>query len=352
MNEINYELSNADRYLKPVVRTKMLGVGVCLPHQKVQSDDMMKEIDTERRYGLPYDWMSKTMGIVERRMVSDDVKPSELAIRAAEKALASCPSLNPDLIDAVIFCGIERDRPEPATAHIIQNALGLKANHVFDVANACYGFLDGLKLASALVETGIIRHALIVTGEVSTKISRAVIDMLRKGVSAESAKNVWGALSVGDAGGAIIVGPSEDGHSGFMNFNQRSESRHVDLCSYEWKRDGSVDAHMKMAQIVTRGFKLNQQIYKQTLDELGWDSVDWALSHQTGDATFKQTLSLPGLNEDKVIKTYPRLGNITTATLPISFQQLVDSGNLKPKDRIGGLFAGSGLVAGQFGYVV
>lgn len=352
MNEINYQFLKANNQLRPIIRTKMLGVGVYLPSQKVQSDDMMKEVDTELRYGIPYDWMSKTMGIIERRMVSDEVKPSDLAIRAAQKALESCPELNRDLIDAVIFCGIERDRPEPATAHIIQNALGLKANHVFDVANACYGFLDGLKLASALVETGSVRNALVVTGEVSTKISRAVIEMLKKGVSAESANNLWGALSVGDAGGAIIVGPSEGGQSGFMKFNQRSESRHVGLCTYEWKRDGSIYAHMQMAQIVSRGFKLNRQIFKQTLDDLGWDEVDWALTHQTGDATFKQTLSLPSLNEEKVVKTYPLLGNITTATLPVSFQQLFDSGNLKPKDRIGGLFAGSGLVAGQFGYVV
>lgn len=137
-----------------------------------------------------------------------------------------------------------------------------------------------------------------------------------------------------------------------MLFNQRSESRHVDLCHYKYQADGSLDARMNMAQIVARGFQLNKKIFDETLDELGWDGIDWALAHQTGKATFKQTLSLHSVEEHKAIKTYPCLGNITTATLPVSFKKLVDSDRLKSGDRIGGLFAGSGLVAGQFGYIV
>lgn len=352
MNEINYQLLKQVHQLKPVIRTQMIGVGTYLPKQVVKSDDLMQEVDTEKRYGMPYNWMSQKMGIIERRMASSSTSPSTLAIRAAEDAFHSCPDFNRDQIDAVIFCGIERDKPEPATAHIIQNALGLKANHVFDVANACYGFVDGLKLASALVESAMITHALVVTGEVTTRILRTIVDTLKKGISTEEAKHLWGGLSVGDAGGAVIVGPSSDGKSGFMLFNQRSESRHVDLCHYKYQADGSLDARMNMAQIVARGFQLNKKIFDETLDELGWDGIDWALAHQTGKATFKQTLSLHSVEEHKAIKTYPCLGNITTATLPVSFKKLVDSDRLKSGDRIGGLFAGSGLVAGQFGYIV
>jgi len=352
MNEINYKLLQQIHQLKPIIRSEMIGVGTYLPDQIVKSDDLMIEIETERQYGMPYNWMSEQMGIIERRMAPSSMDPSELAIRAAEDAFQACPDFNRDLIDAVIFCGIERDKPEPATAHIIQNALGLKANHVFDVANACYGFVDGLKLTSSLVESGMISHALVLTGEVTTRLLRTLTERLKKGVSSKEAKHLWGLLSVGDAGGAVIIGPSSTGESGFMTFNQRSESRHVDLCHYQYRRDGSLDARMSMAQIVARGFQLNKKIFDQTLSELGWDGVDWAIAHQTGEATFKQTLSLHSIEERKAIKTYPHLGNITTATLPVSFKKLIDSGNLKIGDRIGGLFAGSGLVAGQFGYIV
>ncbi|MFT6097812.1 MAG: 3-oxoacyl-[acyl-carrier-protein] synthase-3 [Arenicella sp.] len=351
MNEINFKLLKQIHLLQPVVRTKVMAVGSYLPKQRVTSDEIMHDIGTEQKYGIRHDWMSAEMGIIERRMVTDDQRPSQLAIEAANNALESCPDLDLDLIDAVIFCGIERDRPEPATAHVIQRALGLNANHVFDVANACFGFFDGLKLASSLIESGAAKYGLIVTGEVSTKVAKVVANQLKRGMPITEAKHLWGILSAGDAGGAMIIGPSDDGNSGFMKFHQASKSQYLDLCHYNWKPNGEVEAHMDMGKIVARGLRLNKQIYREALDELGWDGVDWAIAHQTGDAAFKQAVALHGLDKGKIVKTYPELGNVTTATLPLSFQKLIDSGNLKVGDKVGGLFAGSGLVAGQFGYV-
>ena len=352
MNEINFKLHKQLQQVKPAIKAKVISTGSYLPPQRVTSDDIMSEIQTERLYGIPHNWMSDSMGIIERRMVSLETTPSDLAIKAAQDAFESTPDFDTQLIDAVIFCGIERDMPEPATAHIIQNTLGLKAQHVFDVANACCGFFDGLKIASNLIESGAVKYALIVTGEITTKMSRLLIQQLKKGVSPEEAKHMWGMLSVGDAGGAVVVGQSTDGQSGFMKFNQQSESKHFDLCNYQWGHDGTVKAHMNMGQIVARGLKLNKKVYRETLDELEWQGVDWAIAHQTGETAFQHAMNLHGLNENKIIKTYPMLGNITTATLPVSFQKLFKSASVKPKDRIGGLFAGSGLVAGQFGYIV
>jgi 3-oxoacyl-[acyl-carrier-protein] synthase-3 len=312
----------------------------------------MEELHSFQNYGMPINWMSKEMGIHERRMAPDEFNPSDLAIRAGREALDKCVALDPEMIDAVIFCGIERDQPEPATAHTIQNSLGLKANHVFDVANACYGFVDGLKLATALIESNMIKYALVVTGEVSTKVLKAVVDMLKKGVSKEKANTLWGALSLGDAGGAVILGQAQDDSTGFRAFNQRCDSRQVDRCRYKFRADGSVDGQMQMAQIVARGFQLNKGMLDNTLEILGWDGFDWALTHQTGKRTFDQTLTLKSINDDKLVKTYPYLGNITTATLPICLKKLWNSGLVSKGDRIGGLFAGSGITTGQFGYVV
>jgi 3-oxoacyl-[acyl-carrier-protein] synthase-3 len=352
MNEINYKLLQKIHQLKPIVRTEIIGVGSYLPKQRVTSDEMMLEIGTEKKYGLPHKWMSDQMGIIERRMGADDQLPSDLAIEAARDAFESCPDVKPEQIDAVIFCGIERDRPEPATAHYIQHALGLKASHVFDVANACLGFFEGIKLANSLIESGAIKYALVVTGEVSTKVSRVVADQLKQGMSVSEAKHRWGILSVGDAGGAMILGSARGGDSGFMNFHQISKSQYTGLCHYQWKPNGQVEAHMNMAHIVARGLRLNKQVYRETLDRLGWDKVDWVIAHQTGKTTFEHAADLHGVEESKIMKTYPKLGNITTATLPTSFQKLLASGSLRRGDKVGGLFAGSGLVAGQFGYVV
>lgn len=352
MNEINYKLLQQVHQLNPIVRTKVMGVGSYLPQQRVTSDEIMEEIETEKKYGLPHDWMSGEMGIIERRAVSDNQSPSDLAIEAAKEALNSCPDLNPDSIDAVIFCGIERDMPEPATAHFIQRSLGLNASYVFDVANACFGFFQGLKLTSNLIESGAIKYGLVVTGEVSTRVAKSVIQQLKQGMPLDEAKHLFGVLSVGDAGGAMIVGPSQDGNSGFMKFHQMSKSQYSGLCHYHWQANGEVKAHMNMGHIVARGLKLNRQVYAETFDELGWNKVDWVVAHQTGRAAFEHVRDIHGVENCKFMKTYPKLGNITTATLPVSFQKLSSSGSLKTGDKIGGLFAGSGLVGGQFGYIV
>lgn len=338
--------------LTPAYRSEILSVGSYLPDQRVKSDDIMEELHSFQQYGMPTNWMSKEMGIEERRMAPDEFNPSDLAIRAGREALENCTNLNPQLIDAVIFCGIERDHPEPATAHTIQNKLGLKANHVFDVANACYGFVDGLKLATAMIESNMINYALVVTGEVSTRVLKAVVGMLKKGVTKEKANTLWGALSLGDAGGAVILGQADNDSTGFRAFNQKCDSRQVDRCHYKFRPDGSVDGQMQMAQIVARGFQLNKGMLGDTLKMLGWDGFDWALTHQTGKRTFQQTLTLQSINDDKLVKTYPYLGNITTATLPVCLKKLLDTGLVKKGDRIGGLFAGSGITTGQFGYIV
>ncbi len=285
-------------------------------------------------------------------MAGKTESPSSLAISAAKEAFALNPELDPSEIDAVIFCGIERDMPEPATAHVVQESLGLNAAYTFDIANACFGFFQGLKIADSLIDTGSINYALVVTGEVSTRVARVVAEQLKEGLSTDKAKHLWGMLSVGDAGGAIIVGPSLDKRSGFSKFHQLSESRHYGLCRYDWKTDGGIDAHMNMSQIVARGLKMNKQVHKEILEELGWSSVDWVIAHQTGKTAFRQTQHLHGVERSKIVKTYPKLGNITTATLPISFKKLITSGSLKSGDKVAGLFAGSGLVAGQFGYIV
>lgn len=105
-------------------KAQIISVGSYLPKQIVTSDELFEEINSEQ-YGIPINWMSKKMGIKQRRIAKHGTPPSQLAINAAKKALKKS-SINPSSIGMVLFCGIERDHPEPATAHIIQHKLGLK----------------------------------------------------------------------------------------------------------------------------------------------------------------------------------------------------------------------------------
>ena len=332
-------------------KVKIKSVGTFLPKEIVYSDDLMSEIDSSNQYNIPIDWMRTTMGIEERRISPASSKPSDLAIPAAREALDSCPDVSPQDIDLVIFCGIERDQPEPATAHTIQNALGLNANHAFDMANACFGFIDAMEVASNFIKCGVVKYALIVTGEVPSRILRSAVEKLKEGVDIKTAKNIIGALSVGDAGGAIIIGRSDDYEkSGFELFNTICHSNYVDKCIYKTADDGKVEGQMMMGHMAAAFIRYNNKLIDETLAKLGWDKFDWMLSHQIGKRPFEKISVMNGVNPSSMIKTFDKLGNITSATFPVNFHKLCVEGQVNTGDRIGGCFAGSGLSIGQFGY--
>jgi len=330
------------------VKSKILGCGINLPKQIVKSDHLFESIKSDIKYGIPTNWMSQDMGIIERRMAAADSTPSDLALPAAQEAIENA-NINPDLIDLVIFCGIERDHPEPSTAHTIQDRLGLTANHAFDVANACFGFIDGMNIASKFIESRTAKYVLVVTGEVPTRLLRFFSDKLKAGVDIRVAKKIIGALSVGDAGGAVILGGSET-DSGFEVFNVDSDSTHRNKCVYKHKEDGTMDGQMEMAKISAVMCKKHKDLVNGTMNKLGWPDFDWVLSHQVGKRPFDKISTLKGVKLSKMIKTYDFLGNITSATFPVSFYNLSKSDIVKTGDRVGGFFAGSGMVVGQFGY--
>lgn len=334
-------------------RAKTMSVGRYLPSQIVKSDDLFCEFDSETNYEIPTNWMSKHMGIVERRMCRANALPSSLAEPAAREAIDSCNDLNPDQIDMVIFCGIERDQPEPATAHLIQKQLGLNASFAFDVTNACFGFIDGLRIASNFISTGTIRYALIVTGEVPTKLVSSFIKQLKRGMSQPEARNVIGFLSVGDAGGAIVVGPATPcDPAGFKAFRTESSSAHAEKCFYKHTIDGEVEGQMLMASIVAHTLKLQKSIYDETINEAGWDSPDFLLTHQVGKKSFNEVANIGITPKDRMIKSYDRLGNITSATFPINHYELMNDSRIKSGDKVYGCYSGSGIVVGQFAYTL
>lgn len=333
------------------LKTKIYSSGVFLPTQIVTSDELFEEFESEKNYGIPTNWMSDRMGIEERRMSDTDMLPSSLALPAAQQALEGLSDITLDDIDLVIFCGIERDIPEPATAHKIQKELGLNARYAFDVANACFGFVDAMQIADCYVGNRMARAALVVTGEIPTRVLRAALDVLKRGVDIKTARRIIGGLSVGDAGGAVVIAPTEeDSRSGFELFNSNTYTDFLDKCMYKRSSDGSINGQMEMGVLAKAFISIHGNIIDDTLDQLGWSEFDWLISHQVGKKPFDHLSNLKGVGPKKMIKTLDKLGNITSATFPVNFHKMVSEGAVKVGDKIGGCFAGSGIVIGQMGY--
>jgi len=334
-------------------KIKIFSTGTFLPDQIVKSDDLFVEFKSEQNYGIPTNWMSDRVGIQERRMGSADALPSDHAIPAAQKALDNCPEIDPDDINLVIFCGIERDQPEPATAHKIQQALGLKSKHTFDLANACYGFMEAMEVASYYIKGGATEYALIVTGEISTQVARQALKNLQGGMGKSDAKNIIGALTVGDAGGAVILGKSYGYDApGFDIFNTTVDSSHIDKCVYRHNAQGKFEGQMLMGPISNLIVRKHGSLISETMQKLGWALPDWVISHQMGGPPFEKIRRMSGVEDKKMIKTYPLLGNITSATFAINFDRLSNNDKISRGDKVFGCFAGSGLAIGQLGYTL
>ena len=329
--------------------SRIVSVGKFLPDQRVQPRDMMGELGADK-FGVAETLIEDTLGINELRHSALNDKPSDLAVEAAEEALARA-EINPDHIDLIIFCGIEGDYVEPSTAHNIQHRLGLKGI-CFDVSNACLGFMSGIQIANDMIGSGSARYALVCTGERPSVISKAVIRKLQRTRNSSDFKNKLGMLSVGDAGGAMIIGPREGGH-GFVHFGAASIGKHSQLCYYKMHGD-DVDGQMVMGRICALTINLHERVFNQTIEQLGWSSskIACCITHQVGRRPFEMLSDAFRVVEKKMARTYPDLGNITSATLPVNLSLALERGELKSGEVVYVALSGSGISVSHAGLIM
>lgn len=328
--------------------TKIVGMAHYLPPQRVTSAELMEEIKSETRFGVRSHFLSSLIGVDERRYAPADAPPSALAIEASQAALQRS-GIDPADIDHVIFCGIERDWQEPATAHRVQSSIGAYNAACFDVTNACHGFMNGLAIADAFIATGSAETCLICTGEVGSKVAKDILRQLRdEPCSKDHFKLQIGALTLGDAGAAMIVQRS-DHESGFKKFRFTSGGEHAELCYYNRSRSGTVDGAMYMKEISAELVAWHKKNIDETYEQLGWQPKDVKslYLHQLGARPHKWFCELAEIDVARAPATLPKLGNIASATIPVTM-------SLNPPeigDNVLVLSSGSGVSIGQTGLI-
>ena len=136
------------------IRALITGTGRYVPDD-VWTSDMVEARVAECSGGkrIPKGIIRLATGVVERRYASEGMCPSDLAARAAQRALTTA-GIEPRDVDLLIFASASHDVAEPATANMVQLALGCDRAAVMDVKNACNSFLNGLDVAQAFIETG------------------------------------------------------------------------------------------------------------------------------------------------------------------------------------------------------
>src|SRR3954470_15518756 len=141
-------------------------IAVALPEERYTSAGIEAQLrPLYERLKLPEGRLELMTGIRERRMWPTGTRPSD-ASAAAGKAVLQKTALRPEQIQLFIHAAVSRDMLEPATASFAHRKIGLPATaQIFDVSNACLGFLNLLTLAAGLIESGQIRCAMVVAGE-------------------------------------------------------------------------------------------------------------------------------------------------------------------------------------------
>jgi acyl-CoA:acyl-CoA alkyltransferase len=332
--------------------SRIKSTGIYLPEERVTTQSLMRAIESEDRFGVSEDWLQRVTGIKEKRVTPPNVLPSDMAVIAAKEAMDRA-GVTPRDIDAIIYAGLTRDYLEPATAHIVQAKLSAERAMVFDISNACHGFMNGIHVMDALVATGQVRNGLVVTGEQGSLFTRQAIDALKKSTEREELTALAANLTVGDAGAAMIIGPKSVPEHGFKGFMLQSQGQHAGLCTIGGPL-AQGPAITDMPGIIAEGAKLFPKMFREFLyGRLKWRIEDLVkcLIHQVGTGAIFKIHRLAGVPASIMPKTVDVLGNLITANIPLAIHYCSLNREVRSGDKICLSGSGSGISLSQAGLI-
>ena len=320
-------------------------VGSYLPPRVVTS----REIEEQLASTAPIGWLQELTGVETRRVAEAGTTSSALSLLALRDAL-SRSSHEPRDIDCLIVGSVCPDFGEPATANVIQEALGL-CGAGFDVNNACNGFLTSLQIAESFIATGAYRCIAIVCGEM---ISPFIPWHLAEQPS-ETLKHI-GALTLGDGAGAVIVTAAEEADGGGRILAMRfmtdpSLWREATVLGGGSMYPHQDDKHWFLSR-PRKLFEAAEEHVPILIDDVlaaaGWtrDDVDLIVPHQVSLQMTDKLLALFDGGRDMAVVTYPMYGNNAAASQPIALDEARKRGRLTTGTNVLFVACAAGFAAG------
>lgn len=339
-------------YMYTQGHSRIVSTGIYIPEPRITTRELMQEIDSENRFGVNHDWLERVTGIREKRVTPCNVLPSDMAVTAANEAMDRAEIL-PHQIDAIIYAGLTRDYLEPATAHLVQTKLGATNATVFDVTNACHGFMNGIHLMDALIATGQVRRGLVVTGEQGNLFTRKAVAELLTTTNRERLMALAAGFTLGDAGAAMIMGPKIEPDSGFMGFMLQSQGQHANFCTSGGPlTEGPLVTDMP--GIISESTKLITSMFHEFLySRLKWriEELSHYVIHQVGGKAFKLHSEILGVPAEIIPKTVATMGNLITANIPLCVHNFLVNQEVKNGDKVYLSGVGSGISLSQAGLI-
>jgi len=317
------------------LRSVVLGAGHYLPQRVVENAEFEAKVDTTD------EWIRSRTGIERRHFAAEGETTSDLALKAAEAALADA-GLDAGAIDAVIVATSTPDLTFPSVATMVQGRLGMTAGFAFDIQAVCAGFVYALANADALIRAGNARRVLVIGAETFSRI----MDWTDRATC----------VLFGDGAGAVVLEGREcDGTAddrGILASDLHSDGRHKDLLYV----DGGVSAtgeagHLRMQgnAVFRHAVEKLADTAHRSLDKAGLSGadVDWIVPHQANLRIISATAQRMQVPMDRVVVTVQDHGNTSAASIPLALSVGRARGQIKPGDLIVTEAIGGGLAWGS-----
>jgi len=313
------------------------GIGQALPERVITNADLEKMVSTSD------EWITTRTGIKERRQAGPHQTTSSLSIQAARQALEMAGLTAKDL-DLIICSTISPDMPLPATAAFIQSGLGAPSCCAFDLAAACSGFLFGMTVAEQFIATGKARHVLVVGAELLSRYidysDRATCVIFGDGVAA-------GVLGPATAPSGILATEMHtDGAFADHLYIPAGGTRKPATCETVKKREHYIK--MRGNELFKVAVRSMEEVARRVLEKASMcpGDIDLFIPHQANQRIADAVRVRLNVPAEKVYSNISRIGNTSSASIPICLDECVRGGRIQKGDLILMASFGAGVTWG------
>jgi 3-oxoacyl-[acyl-carrier-protein] synthase-3 len=328
---------------------RFASVGRSLPHTHLATSELM----ASTRHTTHVD-LERLTGIYERRVSTGEEDSFSLAVGAATDCLSRWDG-DPEQIDVVINCSITKYRDglshwlEPSMSIAVASAIGARNATPIDVSNACAGMLTGVFVANNWIRRGAVRNALVVSGEYISQLGRNAARHVRTIASRELAS-----LTLGDAGGAVLVERAKNDEPGITFAGFTTISKHSRLClAYPARHDPGCRMFTKSRALHNAAIADLPSVLREVLDSTGLQigDIDWVIPHQTSSRAIRKGMAalgeaLGGTPRQPAVVTVDRYGNTASTTQIVALVEELRAGRPSVGDRVALVALASGIELG------
>jgi 3-oxoacyl-[acyl-carrier-protein] synthase-3 len=320
-----------------------------LPDEVWTSADVEEKLaSVYQRLRLPEGRLELMTGIKERRFFPAGTPASVASAKAGEAVLAKS-SFERQQIDLLIHSAVCRDRLEPATAAYVHGLLGLPGKtQIFDVSNACLGFLNAMVVAGSMIESGQIERALVVSGENGRPLVENTLRQLQNPeLTRKTIKPYFANLTIG-AGAVAAVLCRKDLAPGSCPLMTaavvETDTSHNQLCQGDSAGD-ALEMLTDSEELLVAGIGVARRAWARFVEATGWtaETPDRIITHQVGKAHSRELFKALGLNLEKDYTTFETLGNVGSVSCPITLARAIEDGAFAVGQKAALLGIGSGL---------